>query len=89
MITKDILKKLASNLMFEMEEEEYDTLEKEFAIFLKQMDLIAHIKDVDGVEPMTFPFELDINDHFLRSDVANNEINFDDMKVNVKDYEET
>lgn len=58
MITKEKLKDYAAKLMFDMNEEEYDTLLEEFNIILKQMELIGQIKDIDQVEPMTFPFEL-------------------------------
>lgn len=55
-ITKEELKKYASKLMFDMNEEEYETLENEFEIILKQMDLIGEIPDIKSVSPMTFPF---------------------------------
>lgn len=86
-MSKEELKLLANRLMFEMKEEEYDTLQKEFDIILKQMDLIGKINDIDSVLPMTFPFEFNLDENSLRDDVASNEICFDDMKCNVKDYE--
>ena len=87
-LSKSELESLAKKLMFEMNDDEYETLEKEFDVILKQMDLIGNIKDIDKVEPMTFPFDLELNDNCLREDVYNNEINFNDMKINVKDYED-
>ena len=87
MITRDKLEEYAKKLMFEMNEDEYKTLEDEFEVILKQMDLIDNIKDIDIVIPMTFPFDLELDDSVLREDVCNNEINFDDMKINVKEYE--
>ena len=42
--------------MFDMKEEEYDTLQQEFDIILKQMDLIGEIPNIKEVEPMRFPF---------------------------------
>ena len=86
-MTRDILEILAKKLMFEMNDLEYETLEKEFEIILKQMDLIDGIKDIDNVVPMTYPFDLELDDSYLRDDISNNEICFDDMKINVKDYE--
>ena len=71
MITRDNLELYAKKLMFEMNDDEYKTLENEFDVILKQMDLIGKIEDIDDVSPMTFPFE----------------ICFDDMKINVKEYE--
>ena len=59
MITKDKLKEYAEKLMFRLEEEQYDTLLKEFDIILEQMKLIEDIKEIEGIEPMTFPFELE------------------------------
>ena len=88
MVSKSELEILAKKLMFEMKDSEYETLEKEFDIILKQMDLIGNIKDIDKVSPMTFPFELDNDDSYLREDIYNNEISFNDMIVNVKDYED-
>ena len=87
MITRDKLEEYAKKLMFEMKEDEYKTLEDEFEVILKQMELIDNIKDIDNVEPMIYPFDLELNDRYLREDIASNEICFDDMKVNVKDYE--
>ena len=87
MITRDKLEEYAKKLMFEMNEDEYRTLEEEFEVILKQMELIDNIKDIDSVAPMTYPFDLELDDGCLREDVANNEIGFDDMKVNVKEYE--
>lgn len=88
MITRDKLEMYAKKLMFEMNEDEYKTLENEFDVILKQMDLIANIKDIENVEPMTFPFDLELVDDYLREDVYENEISFDEMKVNVKDYDD-
>ena len=89
MITKDKLEEYAKKLMFNMNEEEYVTLEKEFDIFLKQMDLIGNINDIDKVTPMTFPFDLELDDSYLREDICSNEINFEDMMINIKDYEDS
>ena len=86
-MTRDRLEILAKKLMFEMNDLEYETLEREFEIILEQMDLIDGIKDIDNVVPMTYPFDLELDDSYLRDDISNNEICFDDMKINVKDYE--
>lgn len=86
-MTKDKLEELAKKLMFEMEEDEYQTLLSEFDVILKQMNLIDKISDIDTVSPMTYPFDLELDDTYLREDNPSNEICFDDMKVNVKDYD--
>lgn len=87
-LTKEKLEMYAKKLMFEMNDEEYKTLEEEFDIILKQMDLIDKIEDIDSVSPMTYPFDLGLDDSYLREDIGENEICFEDMKVNVKEYED-
>ena len=39
-----------------MEDSEYETLEKEFDVILRQMDLIASIEGIEKIAPMTFPY---------------------------------
>ena len=58
MVTKEKLKNYANKLMFDMEDEEYETLLKEFDVISKYMDLIGEIDNISDVEPMTFPYEL-------------------------------
>ena len=80
MITKEKLKNYASKLMFDMKDEEYETLLKEFDIILKQMDLIGDIDNISDVEPMTFPFELE--DVELRNDFDSRNIEIEDALSN-------
>ena len=84
---KNKLDDLAKRLMFKMNDDEYDTLVNEFDIILKQMEFIGNIRDVECVEPMYYPFDLELDDSYLRDDVYDNEIDFNDMIVNVKEYE--
>lgn len=87
MIDKNKLNDLANRLMFKMEDRQYDTLLREFDITLKQMEFIGNIKDIEKVEPMFYPFDLELDDSCLREDTFNNEIDFNSMLINVKDYE--
>lgn len=80
MITKDKLKKYADKLMFDMNDEEYDTLLNEFDVILKQMDLIGNIKNINDVEPMTFPYELDGVE--LRNDEESRNIEIEEILSN-------
>ena len=80
MITKEKLKIYANKLMFDMEDEEYETLLKEFEIIEKQMDLIGNIENINNVEPMTFPFELDCVE--LRDDSKSRHIEVEDALSN-------
>lgn len=66
-ISKDILKKAASKLLFDMTEAQYALLEDEFGVLISQMELIGKIPDIDSVAPMTFPF--DTGSAFMREDV--------------------
>lgn len=56
MIKKEDLKEYANDLMFEMEENEYETLLNEFDTFLNWMDYIGKIEDIEKVEPLYFPY---------------------------------
>jgi len=79
-VDKSILKEGANKLLFDMEEAQYDTLLEEFAIIIKQMDLISEIEGVDDAEPMTFPFE--VKTSYLREDVAVEPLNRDEALKN-------
>ena len=80
MIEKEKLKSYANKLMFDMDEDEYKTLQEEFETILKQMDLIEKIPNIETVEPMTFPFsnqdaklrEDEIGDYLTTGEVLEN-----------------
>ena len=82
-VNRSVLKEAANKLMFDMSEEQYDTLLEEFEIIIKQMELISDIPGVDDAEPMTFPF--DVTSSFLREDVPEEPLNRDDALKNAKD----
>lgn len=56
MIEKEKLQDYARKLMFEMNDKEYITLQKEFDVILKQMKLIEKIPNIKAVKPLSFPF---------------------------------
>lgn len=85
-ITKEVLKEAANKLLFEMSEEQYDTLLEEFEIITKQMELISNIKGVDEAEPMTFPF--DVKTTFLREDVPSKPLDRKEALKNAKDVKD-
>jgi aspartyl/glutamyl-tRNA(Asn/Gln) amidotransferase C subunit len=80
MITKDKLKNYAGKLMFDMNDEEYETLQNEFDIILKYMDLIGNIDNIENIEPMTFPYELDSVE--LRNDAESRNIEIEEALSN-------
>ena len=50
------LKILANRLMFDMNDNEYETLQEEFDTILSQMEVIGEIEGTEDVLPMAFPF---------------------------------
>jgi len=82
-INKNVLKDASSRLLFDMTEDQYDVLEKEFAILIKQMDLIGQIQGVDDFEPMTFPF--DVTTDLLRDDIPSEPLQREVALQNAKD----
>lgn len=82
-INKEILKKAANSLMFDMSEEQYDELLAEFNIVLEQMDAIGKVKGVDDAIPMTFPFDNSIT--YLRKDEAGTPLNQREALKNASD----
>lgn len=82
-VSKELLKKCANNLMFDMKDEEYQTLLNEFDLLLEQMALIGQIEGLDNEEPMTFPFECQTS--FLREDVEDTPLTVQEVLLNAKD----
>ena len=82
MISKEKLKEYANKLMFDMNEEEYETLQNEFDIILKQMEWIEKIPNIKDVEPMTFPFPL--KNACLRKDEVGDYLTVDEVLMNTK-----
>ena len=79
-ITLDVLKDAANRLLFDMSEEEYQTLLAEFGVLTKQMDTIGKIEGLDDYEPMTFPFECETT--YLREDESTAPLNREDALAN-------
>lgn len=84
-VDKSVLKDAANRLMFDMKDEEYETLLKEFEIITKQLKLMDDIEGIENVEPMSFPY-VDESFHLLREDeaVAETLVKKEDMLKNAK-----
>lgn len=67
-ITKEVLHDAANRLLFDMSDEELDTLMEEFKILTQQMETIGQIEGLESYAPMTFPFDCMVD--YLREDVA-------------------
>jgi len=85
-VSKEILETTAEKLMFKMSEEQYQTLLSEFEVIQKQMAFIGEIPGVDEAEPMTFPFN--VENTFLREDVAKANLTREEALKNAKDVVE-
>jgi aspartyl/glutamyl-tRNA(Asn/Gln) amidotransferase C subunit len=82
-IDKQTLKIAANKLMFDMSEDEYDVLLKEFETLQKQLENIATIDGIDEATPMTFPF--DCSSDYLRDDEPEAPLDRDVALSNAKD----
>ena len=78
------INKLAQSLMLEIKETEIETVEKEFAIFLKQVEELNKI-DTNGVLPLNYPFEAAIGT--LREDKKGPVLSVKQVLSNTKDSE--
>lgn len=79
-ITLDVLKDAANRLLFDMSEEEYQTLLAEFATLTKQMETIGKIEGLEDYEPMTFPFDCETT--YLREDEPSEPLDRDEALSN-------
>ena len=66
-VTLEVLKEATNKLMFDMSEEQYQTLMSEFDIVVAQMKIIGENKELDKAEQMVFPF--DVSTSTMREDV--------------------
>ena len=82
-VDKELLKISAHKMMFDMSEEQYDALLKEFSYLLKQLEYMGDIPHIDEVEPMTFPFE--VKTTFLREDVVEKPLSKEEVLKNAQD----
>ena len=85
-VSKEVLQIAASKMMFEMSDEQYDALIKELNGFLKQVELIGEIPNIDNVEPMTFPF--DVTTTYLREDIVEAPLTNEEALKNASDVED-
>lgn len=77
------IKDAAHRLLFDMSEEEFLTLQNEFKVTLKQMEVLGEIEGIDEIAQMTFPIEM--NTTYLREDVANEPLSNEEVLSNVKE----
>lgn len=83
MVTKEKLKGYAEKLMFDMDSDGYDRTLKEFETIEKHMELIGKIKNIESVDPMTFPYV--IYHATFRDDVALPSLTNEEVLANAKE----
>ena len=84
--TKEMIDDYADKLLIGLAEEERTNIQKEFDEIEKNMDLINQIPNIKDTEPLSYPFEMIIDD--LRSDdEVMEEIPIDDLLRNCDQYE--
>ena len=84
-IDKETLKEIAHSLCFDMNEEEYDRLLKEFDVINEQINLLSQVDGIDEVTPVSFPYEVSINE--LREDEVDEELTQEETLLNSADKE--
>ena len=82
-VNKEVLKESAHKLLFDMSEEEYDTLLKEFDFIIKQMEIISQIKGVDDIEPMSLPYSVSTTE--MREDIVEQPLSQEEALKNAGD----
>ena len=78
--SKEMLKKLANQVMFDLSDQECEELQEDFETYLKQLDLLDKI-DTENVEEMVYPFETPTS--YIRDDEKVYAITQDDAMKNV------
>ncbi len=79
-VNKEVLKDAANRLYFDMTDDQYETLLKEFDAIQKEFNLMGEIDGVDEAKPMTFPFDVTVT--YLRDDVPEKPLAKEDVLKN-------
>lgn len=84
--TKEMIDNYADKLLIGLTEEERTNIQEEFDEIEKNMDLINKIPNIKDAEPLSYPFEMILDD--LRSDdEAGEEIPIEELLKNCDQYE--
>ena len=79
--TKEKIDKYANDLLIGLTDEERTMIQEEFDTIEKNMDLINKIPDIKDIEPLSYPFEMYVDD--LREDSDEGEkIDIDELLSN-------
>lgn len=78
---KAYFKKLANQLMFDLNDQEISELQEDFKVLLEQISILDQV-NTDGVEEMVYPFEAETT--YLREDEVVNVISQEEALRNAK-----
>ncbi len=78
----EYFRKLANDLRFDLNDQEIESLKKDFVEVEKQVTLFESI-DTDNIEPMVYPFETPTT--YLREDVVDEVLSQEEALANVKE----
>ncbi len=85
-VNEEVLRAVADKLMFDITDEQCQSLLIEFNTILKQMELIGEIPNIDDYSPMTFPF--DVTSSYLREDIPSKPLDKKEALKNAKDVKD-
>ena len=84
--TKEMIDDYADKLLIGLTEEERTNIQEEFDEIEKNMDLINQLPNITDTEPLSYPFEMVVDD--LRSDdEVGEEIPIEELLRNCDQYE--
>ena len=84
--TSELVDELANKLLIGLSKEENDLVLREFELIDKSMQVIANMKNIENVEPMTHA--LDDTEIILREDTAEESVPIEDLLANCDNYED-
>ena len=79
--TKEKINKYANDLLIGLTDEERDMIQEEFDSIEKNMDLINKIPNIKDIEPLSYPFEMYVDD-LREDDVEGEKIDIDELLSN-------
>lgn len=84
--TSELVDELANKLLIGLSKEENDLVLREFELIDKSMQVIANMKNIENVEPMTHA--LDDTEIILREDIAEESVPIEDLLANCDNTED-
>lgn len=84
--TSELVDELANKLLIGLSKEENDLVLREFELIDKSMQVIANMKNIENVEPMTHA--LDDTEIILREDTAEESVPIEDLLANCDNTED-